>query len=50
MDWGKLKPRERLVVAALAGFLILGVYAKAVQQPLAKKIMSYKTQIRKAQA
>jgi Tfp pilus assembly protein PilO len=50
MDLLKLKPRERMAILALGGFLFFGIYAKAVQQPIHKKIALYKTQIKRSQA
>ena len=50
LDLSKLKPRERMAIMALGGFLFFGVYAKMVQQPLTKKIETYKSQIKRSQA
>src|SRR3989338_1303926 len=50
MEWSRLKPREKAAIAALAAFILFGVYAKMVQEPLAKKIAGYQSQIKKSQA
>ena len=38
------------MVAGLAAILFFGVYVKAVQEPLSRKVTMYKTQIKKSQA
>lgn len=45
-----LKNREKAAVVAVAGLLFLGVYAKAVHQPAAGQIATYKTQIKRSKA
>ena len=50
MDFSKLRSREKIVFAALAAIVLFGVYWRLIQEPVAKRTASYKTQIKKSQA
>lgn len=50
MDFRKLKGQEKTAFIALAGILVFGLYWRVVHEPMSKRVMSYKTQIRKSQA
>ena len=49
-SWSKLNPREKIVIASLAAFLLLGVYTKAVHEPVSKMVKGYDQQIKKSKA
>ena len=44
-----LKPGQKALAVAVAVFLFLGIYAKIVHQPAAKKINTYKNQVKRVQ-
>ncbi len=50
MKWNELKPREKKIMALLAAAFVLGAYFNLIKKPLDKKIVYYKSQIKKSQA
>jgi Tfp pilus assembly protein PilO len=49
MEWSKLKPREKLMVAAIGAVVLAVLYMRMVYAPVQQKISTYQSQIKKAQ-
>src|SRR3989338_1251337 len=47
MDFAKLNPREQVAIVALGSIMILGIFSRVVNQPIAKKVLLYKSQIKR---